>query len=114
MTIRVTNIIGRQHLEQSAVTLYTARNVFTIVDKLTLTNTSNIAQSVTIYLPNSGGTFGNNNAVLFQRGIAPTETYQCPEIVGQVILSGGTLVASASQGGTIVISGTGRENSGDI
>ena len=66
MSIRVTNIIGRQHLEQSAVTLYTARNVFTIVDKLTLTNTSNIAQSVTIYLPNSGGTFGNNNAVLFQ------------------------------------------------
>lgn len=113
MATRITNIIGRQHLAQSPVTLYTARNVVTIVDKLTLTNTSNIGQAVTIYLPNSGGAFGNNNAVLFQRAIAPTETYQCPEIVGQVILAGGTLVASASQGGTIVISGTGRETTED-
>jgi hypothetical protein len=114
MSIRVSNIIGRQHLAQSAATLYTARNVFTIVDKLTLTNTSNIAQSVTIYMPNPGGVFGNNNAVLFQRGIAPAETYQCPEIVGQVIQQGGTLVAAATQAGTVVISSTGRENSGEI
>jgi hypothetical protein len=109
MAITVKNIIPRKHAENSQTTQYTATNCKTIIDKFTATNTSAVNVNLSVNLPASGGSASDSNLVLDERGIAPGESYTCPELVGQTLEAGGFISTLASSAASITISASGRE-----
>lgn len=109
MAITVANIIPRKQAEASETVQYTVSSGTTIIDKFTVTNTSAATVSFSCYLPASGDTFIASNKVLDNQLIAPDETYTCPELVGQVLANGGTIVTIAGAVTALTISASGRE-----
>jgi len=111
MAITVTNIIPRKLAETSATIQYTATGATTIIDKFTVTNVGAANTLITVYLPNANSS-GNplaSNTVINARSIGIRETYSCPELVGQVIPDGATIVTTAGTASSLVISATGSE-----
>ena len=109
MTVVVKNIIPRKQAESSQSTQYTAVNCKTIIDKFTVTNTgaSNVTFSVNLVAASASA--GDDNLVLKARTIVPNETYTCPELVGQVLESGGFISTLAGAATSLTISAAGRE-----
>lgn len=109
MTVKVLNIIPRKQAEAVQTGQYTAQNCKTIIDKLTVTNTSAVNAVISVNLVASGGVAGDSNLVLKTRAVAPGETYTCPEVVGQVLESGGFISTLAGTAAALTISASGRE-----
>ncbi len=109
MAVTVKNIIPRKQAEATQTGQYTALNCKTVIDKFTVTNTSAGNVTFSVNLVASGGAAGNDNLVLKTRAIAPNETYTCPELVGQVLESGGFISTLAGAATSLTISATGRE-----
>jgi len=109
MSVLVKNIIPRKEAEAAQTSQYTAENCKTIIDKFTVTNTSVANVNFSVNLVAASGTAGANNLVLKTRAIAPNETYTCPELVGQVLESGGFISTLAGTGASLTISASGRE-----
>lgn len=57
----------------------------------------------------SGGSAGVTNMIVDSRAIAPDETYTFPELVGQVLESGGFISTIASAATSLTIRASGRE-----
>lgn len=109
MAVTVKNIIPRKQMENAQTTQYTAQNVTTIIDKFTVSNTSVANVTFSVNLVGSGGTAGNSNLVLPSRTLAPNEVYTCPELVGQVLPSGGFISTIAGAATSLTLSASGRE-----
>ena len=109
MTVTVRNIIPRKQAEATQTTQYTAVNAKCVIDKFTVTNTSAANATISVNLVASGGTPGDNNLVTKARAIVPGETWSAPELVGQVLESGGYISTIASAAATLTISASGRE-----
>ena len=109
MAVTVKNLIPRKQAENSQTTQYTASNCKTIIDKFTVTNTSASNVTLSVNLVASGGSAGDSNLVLKAKSIAPSETYTCPELVGQTLESGGFISTIAGAATSLTISASGRE-----
>lgn len=109
MSVLVKNIIARKQAENSQTGQYTAANCKTIIDKFTVTNTSAANVNFSVNLIAEGGSAADGNLVLKTRAVAPNETYTCPELVGQVLESGGFISTLASAAAALTISASGRE-----
>jgi len=108
MTVTVKNIIPRKQAENAQTSQYTADNCKTIIDKFTVTNTSGGNVTFAVNLVAAAGAAGAANLVL-TRTIQPNETYNCPELVGQVLESGGFISTLAGAATSLTISASGRE-----
>ena len=91
------------------ISQYTATNVRAIIDKFTVTNTSAGAETISINLVTEGGSAGNSNLIVNARAVAPSETYSCPELIGQVLEPGSFISTIASASGALAIRCSGRE-----
>ena len=109
MTITVKNIIPRKQAEATDTTQYTAVNCKTVIDKFTATNTTASPVTISVNLVASGGAVGALNKVVSSKSIAPNETYNFPELVGQSLEAGGFISTIASAVTSLTISATGRE-----
>lgn len=109
MAVTIVNIIPRKYCENSQVTQYTAVNCKTVIDKFTMTNNSAIHVNFSVNLVAQGGVAGGNNRVIYQRYVAPNETYLCPELVGQTLENGGFISTLASAATSLTMSASGRE-----
>lgn len=109
MAVTVKNIIPRKQIENVQTGQYTAINCKTIIDKFTVTNTSAANATISVNLIASGGSAGDSNLVIKTRAIAPNETYACPELIGQVLESGGFISTLAGTASALTISVSGRE-----
>lgn len=109
MAVTVKNLIPRKQAESSQTTQYTATNCKTIIDKFTVTNTSAANVTLSVNLVASGGSAGDSNLVLKAKSIAPSETYTCPELVGQTLEASGFISTLASAATSLTISASGRE-----
>lgn len=109
MSVTVKNIIPRKQAEDTQTSQYTAQNCKAIIDKFTVTNTtaSNVPFSANLVAATFSA--GIDNLVLKARSIAPSETYTCPELVGQVLEAGGFISTLAGTAGALTISASGRE-----
>lgn len=112
MQVTPKKIVASQQLAVSNATYYTATNVKTIIDKMTLCNTTAGAITVTIDIVDSGGSAGVSERVISARSIAAGETYRCPEVVGHILNAGDTIQGLASAATSITIRASGREVSG--
>lgn len=109
MAVTVKNLIPRKQAENSQTTQYTASNCKTIIDKFTVTNTSASNVTLSVNLVASGGSAGDSNLVLKAKSIAPSETYTCPELVGQTLEASGFISTIAGAATSLTISASGRE-----
>ena len=98
--------ITSAQLTTSAATYYlTPANTKAIIKKLTFTNSTATAQTVTVYLVPSGGTSGVTNILVSGRTVAPGETYECFEAQGQTFQAAGFLQAKSDAATAITING---------
>ena len=109
MTVTVKVLIPAKTAEASQTTQYTASNVTTIIDKFTATNYSANPATLSVNLVTSGDTSGNQNLITKTRTLAAAEVYTFPEIVGQVLVSGGFISTIAGAASAINIRASGRE-----
>lgn len=112
MAVLVKGIIPSQQLTGSNATYYTSTNIQTIIDKMTVCNTTGGAVTLTIDLVDSGGTAGVTERVISARSIAAGETYTCPEVVGHVLNAGDTIQGLAGSAASLTIRASGRQVSG--
>lgn len=109
MAVQVKVLIPPKQAEAVQTTQYTAVNAKAIVDKFTVTNTTTNNVTISVNLVTSGGTASASNLVVDTRGVAPDETYTCPELVGQVLEPGSFISTIASTGSALTIRASGRE-----
>jgi hypothetical protein len=109
MTVTVKVLIPAKTAESTQTTQYSASNVTTIIDKFTATNYSGSAATLSVNLVTSGDTSGNQNLITKTRTLAAAEVYTFPEIVGQVLVSGGFISTIAGAASAINIRASGRE-----
>lgn len=109
MAVTVKNLIPRKQAENSQTTQYTATNCKAVIDKFTVTNTSASNVTLSVNLVASGGSAGDSNLVLKAKSIAPSETYTCPELVGQTLEASGFISTIAGAATSLTISASGRE-----
>jgi hypothetical protein len=103
------NIIPRKLAESVQTTQYTAVGATALITKFTATNTGASDVSFSVNLVAVLDVPGNGNLVLKARTIAPNETYNCPELVGQVLQAGGYISTIAGAASVLTISASGQE-----
>lgn len=108
MSTQIKTFINAKYLENTQTTQITA-SVLTLLDKITITNitTGNVNFSANIC--DSGETVGNSNLIIKNKIIAPSETYDCFELVGHVLETGSFLSMIASAASSLVLKIDGRE-----
>ena len=109
MTVTVKTLVPAKQVENTQTAQYTASNCKAIIDKFTVTNTSAANVTIGVNLITSGGSAGASNLIIDTRAIAPDETYTCPELVGQVLESGGVISTIASAATSLTMRVSGRE-----
>lgn len=109
MTVTSKAIIPAKQAENSQTTQYTANNCTTYIDKFTATNTTGANVTFSANLVTVSGVAAASNLVLSQRAIAPGETYNCPELVGQVLEPGGFISTVAGSAAALTLRASGRE-----
>ena len=108
MTVTAKPLIPSKEMEAAQTTQYTAVNCTAIIDKFTATNTSVSNAVISVNLLNAGGTADASNLIVDARAIAPNETYTFPELVGQVLASGG-FISTTGTATALTIRSSGRE-----
>jgi hypothetical protein len=109
MAVTVKTFIPAKQAENTDTVQYTATNARAIIDKFTATNTSAGNETLSVNLVTVGGTPSVSNLIVDARSIAPGETYTFPELVGQVLESGGFISTIASAAASLTIRASGRE-----
>jgi len=108
MAVYVRVLIPAKTAENVQTTQYTSAAVTTIVDKFTATNYSATAATLSVNVVAALDNPGNQNLIVKTVSIQPGQTYLFPELVGQVMLPGGTISTIASASSAINIRASGR------
>lgn len=109
MTVTAKNLVPAKVVEASQTTQYIANGVTTIIDKFTATNYSGSSATISVNLVTATDAAGNNNLIVKQRTLAASETYLFPELVGQILPSGGFISTIAGTASAINMRVSGRE-----
>ena len=109
MAVSTKVLIPAKTAENVQTTQYVATNVTTIIDKFTATNYNTAAATISVNLVTALGSAGNDNLIVKTKTLQPAETYTFPELVGQVLASGGFISTIAGTASTINIRASGRE-----
>jgi len=109
MAVTVKVLIPAKQAENAQTTQYTAVNAKAIIDKFTVTNTTAGNLTFSCNLVTSGGSADASNLIIDATSIAADATYTCPELVGQVLESGGFISTIASAATSLTIRASGRE-----
>jgi len=109
MSVTLKQFVPAKTMENIETTQYTADNVISVIDKCTVSNysASNVTFSMNIVAADD--TPANSNKIIVSRTVAPNEVYTCPEMIGQVLVSGSYLATIAGAPDALVIAVSGRE-----
>ncbi len=109
MTVTAKNLVPAKTVEATQTTQYTANGVTTIIDKFTATNYSGAAATISVNIVSPSGTASDNNLIVKNKSLAASETYIFPELVGQILPSGGFISTIAGTASAINMRVSGRE-----
>lgn len=101
--------IESKTLESTQTDQYTAVGVKARIHKFTLTNQDATARAVSVNLIPSGGSADASNLIVKSRNILPGQTYECPELVGQLLEAGGKISTIAPSGSSVTCRANGIE-----
>lgn len=114
MPIVPKQLVAPVQVAAAATDYIAAVTVKTRLDKVTVTNPTTTARSITFYIIPSGGAAGDSTTITKEYAIPAKSTWNCPDLVGQILspASGGAAgdklqaLASAATALTLMISGT--------
>jgi hypothetical protein len=109
MTVTAKVLIPAKIAENAQTTQYSASGVTAIIDKFTATNYSAVAATISVNLVTATDTAGNQNLITKSKTLQPSEVYTFPELVGQILASGGFISTLAGTASSINIRASGRE-----
>jgi len=109
MAVTVKVLIPAKVAEAAQTTQYTATGVTTLIDKLTATNYSAVAATLSVNLVTLADTAGNQNLIVKTKTLQAGETYTFPEIVGAALAPSGFISTIAGTATSINIRASGRE-----
>jgi hypothetical protein len=109
MTVTAKNLVPAKTVEATQTTQYIANGVTTIIDKFTATNYSGSSATISVNLVTATGTASNDNLIVKNKSLAASETYIFPELVGQILPSGGFISTIAGTASAINMRVSGRE-----
>lgn len=109
MTVIAKNLVPAKTVEDVQTTQYTATNVTTIIDKFTATNYSATAATISVNLVTNAGSAGNDNLITKTKTLQPSDVYNFPELVGQILNPGGFISTIAGTASSINMRVSGRE-----
>jgi len=110
VTVVAKALVDPLQLTTSDVTQYTApTSTRAIIDKMTATNTTGTAATLTVNLVKLAGAAGVTNTVVSAQSIAAGATYVCPEVVGHILNPGDFISAKAGTATAITFRVSGRE-----
>jgi hypothetical protein len=109
VTVTSKVLIPAKTAEATQTTQYTASGVTTIIDKLTATNYSGTAATISVNLVTASGSAGDSNLITKLKTLQPSEVYTFPEIVGQVLSPSAFISTIAGTASAINIRASGRE-----
>jgi hypothetical protein len=109
MTVTAKNLVPAKTVEDTQTTQYIANGVTTIIDKFTATNYSGSSATISVNLITATGTASNDNLIVKAKSLAASETYIFPELVGQILPSGGFISTIAGTASAINMRVSGRE-----
>ena len=110
MSVLATVLVEPLQMSATQTVVYTAPpSTRVIIDKATVTNTDAIVRSFSVNLVPDGDTPGNDNLIVDTKAVLPGETYNCPELVGHVLLPGTEISAIATLGSALTLRISGRE-----
>lgn len=107
MAVQYKTLVSAKYLENTQTTQLTSTGV-TILDKVTLTNISTSNVNFSANIVTSGGAVSNENLIVKDRTLAPNETYECFELVGQTLELDSFLSMLASAASSLVLKIDGR------
>jgi hypothetical protein len=107
MAIQYKTLVNAKYLEATQTTQITSEAI-TILDKVTVTNVSGNNISFSANICDSSETVSNSNLVVKDRTLAPNETYECFELVGQTLELDSFLSMLASAASSLVLKIDGR------
>lgn len=112
MATTAAQLIAPQQVAGTATIYYTSGSgVKTRIDKLSVTNPTAGAVSITIHIVPSGGSVGDSTTITKTRGVNTLETWNCPDLVGHVLNPGDTIRALASAATSLTLMASGAQTS---
>ena len=109
MTVSVKVLVPAKIAETAQTTQYTATGVTAIIDKMTATNYSAAAATISVNLVTGASTAGSDNLIVKTKTLQAGESYTFPEIVGAALEAGGFISTLAGTASAINIRASGRE-----
>lgn len=108
MAITPLQLVAPQQIASSATIYYTSTATKTRIDKVTVTNPTASAVQVTFYIVPSGGSVGDSTTITKTYSVPGLFTWNCPDLVGQIMAVGDTFraLASSATALTLMASGT--------
>jgi hypothetical protein len=82
-----------------------------VISAFTVRNTGSFAANISIWLVPAGGSASTANLLISAKSVAAGASISLPTLVNQILYGGGMIIVSASAGGTLVISASGRVSS---
>jgi hypothetical protein len=106
MSTTVIQIFPAGQVPNSSTTIYTSTGVKTIIDKVSLLNTSGSNVTFSANIVEISESAGADNQ-LVSKTLTPGQVYSCPELVGQILVNGSfiNVTAGAATSLTLMISG---------
>ena len=109
MTVVAKNLLQAKAAENVQTSQFTSASVgYTIIDKMTATNTTGAAVAFTINLVPSGSVAAAGNVIVSAQSIAAGSSYLCPEITGHILNAGDFVSTLAGAAASITIRISGR------
>jgi hypothetical protein len=109
MPINAKALVEAKSVEQVQTTQYVVAVTATIIDKMTATNYSSAARTISVNLVPAGQLPGDSNLIVKAKTLQPSETYTFPEIAGHVMNTGDYISTLGSLAASMNFRASGRE-----
>lgn len=88
MSLTPAQLVAPQLVTNAQTTVYTSTGLKTRIDKMSFTNTTGSAATITVNLVPSAGAAASSNTITSAKSVNAGETWNCPDVVGHVLKSG--------------------------
>ncbi|MBK7892833.1 MAG: hypothetical protein IPJ84_18875 [Bdellovibrionales bacterium] len=110
MAVTAKVLINAKYAANAQQTEYTApASTRTIIDKFTATNTDASAQTISIHIIPSGGSYGGSNKIVKTLSITAAETKDITQMQNQILAAGDIVNVEVSLSSAVIIRMSGRE-----
>ncbi len=109
MPINARTLVEATSVAQVQTAQYVAIVTAVVIDKMTATNYSTTARTISVNLVPAGQAAGASNLIVKAKTLQPSETYTFPEIAGHILNTGDSISTLGSLAASMNFRVSGRE-----